>query len=126
MTRAAACTSYVSNTDEENRPDGSRRIPDRVPTHRPRCHRADHRPRAQPRPDALRTTIIIAVYVGLRIAAPRLYRLVASAACLWAKTVLKIWRLWDDRRAIRDSEKNMRAAVISETQQLADLGKEET
>lgn len=79
-----------------------------------------------PGPTLYATAIIIAVLLGVRIAVPRLYRLVASAAHLWAKTVLKTWRLWDDRRAIRDSEKNMRATVISETQQLSDLGKEET
>lgn len=69
--------------------------------------------------------IVIAVLLGVRIAVPGLYRLTVSATRLWAATVLKTWRLWDDRRAIRDSEKNMRATVISETQQLSDLGKEE-
>lgn len=79
-----------------------------------------------PGPTLYATAIVIAVLLGVRIAVPSLYRLAASAARLWAKAVLKTWRLWDDRRAIRDSEKNMRATVISETQQLSDLGKEET
>lgn len=78
-----------------------------------------------PGPTLYTTAIVIAVLLGVRIAVPRLYRLVASAARLWAKTVLKTWRLWDDRRALRDSEKSMRATVISETQNLSDLGKEE-
>lgn len=78
-----------------------------------------------PGPTLYTTAIVSAVLLGVRIATPRLYRLIAAAAQLWAKTVLKTWRLWDDRRALRDSEKNMRATVISETQQLSDLGKEE-
>lgn len=78
-----------------------------------------------PGPTLYATAVVLAVLLGVRIAVPHLYRLVAAAARLWAKTVLKTWRLWDDRRAIRDSEKNMRATVISETQQLSDLGKEE-
>lgn len=76
-------------------------------------------------PTIYAAAIVVAVLLGVRIALPRLYRFVASATRLWAKTVLKTWRLWDDRRAIRDSEKNIRATVISETQQLSDLGKEE-
>lgn len=78
-----------------------------------------------PGPTLYATAVVIAVLLGVRIAVPHLYRLAASVAHLWAKTVLKTWRLWDDRRAIRDSERNMRATVISETQQLSDLGKEE-
>ena len=76
-------------------------------------------------PTLYATAIIVAVLLGFRIAVPRLYRLAAAVPRLWATTVLKTWRLWDDRRAIRDSEKNMRATVISETQNLSDLGRSE-
>lgn len=69
--------------------------------------------------------VVAAVLLGIRIAVPPVYRLAAAVPRLWATTVLNTWRLWDDRRAIRDSERNMRATVVGESQTLSDLGRSE-
>lgn len=68
--------------------------------------------------------VVAAVLIACRIMLPRLSRAVIAAQRAWARAVLRIWRVWDDRRALKESTRAVRSTVVSEAQPLSDLGKE--
>lgn len=68
--------------------------------------------------------VVAALLLACRIALPRLSRAVVSVQRVWAKTVLAAWRVWDDRRALKESTRAVRSTVVSEAQPLRDLGSE--
>ena len=68
--------------------------------------------------------VVAALLLACRIMLPRLSRAVIAAQRAWARAVLGAWRVWADRRALKESTRTIRSTVVSEAQPLRDLGKE--
>lgn len=63
-----------------------------------------------------------ALLLGLRIALPRLSRLLFGAQRLWAAKVFELWKLGEVKATVRSAETRMRETVVAESRPVNDLG----
>lgn len=75
-----------------------------------------------PGPTSVLVAVIVAVILGCMIVVPGLTRFVARCQRAWAKLVFEVWKVIEQKRTIKQSEKRMRETVVNESRPVQDFG----